>query len=274
MLINKIKQISSEPLTFITDLYKNRRVIRELTRREFKITYGTNYLGFAWAILEPLAMMLIMLLVFTYLRARSGNEYPFAVYLLTGVIAYEFFNKSLTQATRSIKFHSFLLKQGNFRMAILPMINIFSTLQTHLIILSITIPIFSLFGIYPSLYWFQVFYFIFAASVLLIGLSWITSSLLLFVEDIQYIINIVMRSAFFLTPIFWDLSMFPPKIAVILKLNPLYHIVEGYRMCFLYQKPFWSDMYSFVSFWIFTIIILLLGIFVFKRLRPHFSDVV
>jgi len=60
----------------------------------------------------------------------------------------------------------------------------------------------------------------------------------------------------------------------LLKLNPLFHIVEGYRMCFLYHKPFWSDMYSIVSFWIITIAIMITGIFVFKRLRPHFADVV
>jgi len=274
VLFIKTKVLVSEGIAFLSDIYKNRRIILELTRREFKITYGTNYLGLAWSVVEPMTMMLILLLVFTYLRPHTSNEYPFAIYLLTGVIAYDFFNKSFTQATRSIKFHSFLLKQGNFRMAILPMINIFSTLQTHLIILALSIPIFIFSGIYPTLYWLQLVYFIFAASVLLVGISWITSSMILFIWDIQYIINILMRTAFFLTPIFWDMSMFPPKIALLLKLNPLFHIIEGYRMCILYHRPFWSDMYSFVSFWIITIVILITGVIVFKRLRPHFADVV
>ncbi|MCF6341197.1 MAG: ABC transporter permease [Bacteroidales bacterium] len=274
MLTNKIKQLSGEAAGFLSDFYNSRRIIFVLARREFKITYGTNYLGFAWAVLEPLTMMMILLLVFTYLRARASNDYPFVVYLLSGVVAFEFFNKSLMQATRSIKFHSFLLKQGGFRMAILPIINILSTLKTHLVILIIAVSIFAFFGVYPSFYWFQLIYYIFAVVVLLIGLSWITASLVLFIPDIQYIINIVIRTAFFLTPIFWDMSMFPPKAALILKLNPLYHIVEGYRNCFLYHQAFWSDTYSFVSFWIITSIIFITGIFVFKRLRPHFADVV
>lgn len=274
MLKIKIKQIASETVDFFSDFYKNRRTIQELARREFKISYGFNFLGFAWAILEPLAMMLIMLLVFTYLRARATNDYPFVVFLLSGVVAFEFFNKSLMQGTKSIKFHSFLLKQGNFRMAFLPVINIFSTLKIHLILLVIAAIIFSFFHIYPSFYWLQLAYYIFAAVVLLIGLNWITSSIVLFIPDMQYIINIGMRSAFFLTPIFWDISMFPPKIAALLKFNPLYHIVDGYRMCFLYHKPFWSDTYSFISYWIITLVILATGIFVFKRLRPHFADVV
>lgn len=274
MLIKKTKQIARETADFFYDFYINRRIIRELANREFKISYGFNFLGFAWAIIEPLAMMLIMLLVFTYLRARATNEFPFVVYLLSGVIAFEFFNKSFVQATRSIKFHSFLLKQGNFRMAFLPIVDVFSTLKTHLIILVITAIIFAFFNIYPSFYWLQLIYYIFAASVLVIGLSWITSSMILFIPDIQYIINIGVRSAFFLTPIFWDISMFPPKIAILLKINPLYHIVDGYRMSFLYHQPFWSDTYSFVSYWIMTIIIFITGIFVFKKLRPHFADVV
>nr|NQU91752.1 ABC transporter permease [Bacteroidota bacterium] len=242
--MQKINQIADEAANFLSEFYKNRRIILELTRREFKITYGGNHLGFVWAVLEPVAMMLILLLVFTYLRARASNEYPFVVYLLSGVMAYDFFNKSLSQATRSIKTYSFLLKRGNFRMAILPLVTIFSTLITHLIILIIAVPIFAFSGVYPSWYWLQLVYFIFASGILLIGLTWITSSIVLFIWDVQYIINILMRTVFFLTPIFWDISMFPPKIVLLLKLNPLYHIVEGYRMCFLYHKPFWSDMYS------------------------------
>ncbi len=272
--LNGISLIMYKSRDLIQEFYSNRKILLELAKRDFKIMYGGNYLGLAWAIIEPVAMMFIMLLVFTYLRSRAGGEYPFVAYLLTGVMAYNFFNSGLSQATKSMKLFSYLIRQGNMKMAILPTVNILSSLITHIIILIIGAGIFATVKVYPSWYLLQLIYCFFASSVLLLGLTWITSSLVVFVWDINFIINIIMRGAFFLTPIFWNIEMFPHRFAAILKLNPLYHIVETYRMCFLYHKPFWSDTYSFVSFWIITIVILLLGAFVYKRLRPHFDDVV
>jgi len=268
-----IKYLIHEGRAIAQDVFLNRRIIFELTRREFKILYGNKYLGFIWALLEPVAMMLIMVLVFTYLRNRAMDDYPFPVYLLSGVIGFDFFNKSLTRATQSIKSYAYIVRRGHFRMSLLPLVNIVFNFQTHLIILIISACIFAFLGVYPSWYWLQLPYYFFASSMLLIGITWITSSLVVFILDIQYIINILMRTLFFLTPIFWQISMFPKKFAIILKLNPMYHIVEGYRSCFLYHKPFWSDMYSFTAFWIFTLAMLLIGGYVFRRLRPHFDDV-
>ncbi len=268
-----IKQILQEGKGFVRDVFLNRMIINELTRREFKIMYANKYLGFIWVLLEPVAMMLILVLVFTYLRRGNMDEFPFPVYLLSGVIGFNFFSNSLNRATQSIKSYSYIVRRGHFRTSLLPLVNITFNFQTHLIILFISILIFAAYGIFPSWYWLQLPYYFFASAMLLIGLTWITSSLVVFITDIQYIINIFTRTLFFLTPIFWQLSMFPPKFRPFLKLNPMYHIVEGYRSCFLYHKPFWSDMYALIAFWVITISMLLFGGWVFRKLRPHFDDV-
>lgn len=258
---------------FIADLVKKRNLIFHLARRDFKIKYTRNYFGLAWAVLEPLALLVIMLVVFTYLRHRGDREnIPFAVYMLSGLVGFEFISKGLQQATQSIRNYSYMIKLLHIPIRLIPSISIMSAFFTNLIILGIATGIILLHGFPVTWYWFQLLYFMLASWVFLIGLSWITSSVVIFVRDLQYVIGIVMRGLFFLTPIFWDLSMFPEKYRVWFKLNPLYHIVDGYRKTLLFGKPFWSDVEAMFSFWGATFIILLTGYYVFNKLSPHFAD--
>jgi ABC-type polysaccharide/polyol phosphate export permease len=270
-----IKQFYLEGIDFLKQLYLNRLLIFELTKRDFKTKYIQNLFGLSWAVLEPLSMLLILWIVFTKVFP-SGNTsgFPFYLYMLTGLIAYDFFNKALNQATRSIKDFSFLVKQVNFRIAVLPMIYIFSELIILGIILCVLMFFCLLSGVYPSVYWFQVFYYIFSACCLLISISWFTSSILCFFPDIYFIISITMRVLFFFTPIFWQVKTVSPQYIGILKLNPLFYLVEGFRMSFLTHQPFWSDTRGTLYYWLVTIFFFFIGIMVFKRLRPHFADVV
>jgi len=269
-----IKRFFIEALDFARQIYLNRHLISELTKRDFKNKYIKNLLGLSWAILEPLAMVVILWFVFTFLRGSRSGEYPFAIFMLTGLIAYDLFSNSLSFGTKSIQIYSFLLKQVNFRIAILPMVKIFSSVLMHLIILVIVLIILIASRIYPSLYWLQVFYYMIALVCLLVGVTWLTSSILLFFPDISNIISILVRILFFLTPIFYDISSFPETYAFIMKLNPLYYIVNGYRESFLYEIAFWSHPLLTIYYWGFTVVSILVGVVVFKRLRPHFADVI
>ena len=238
----KIKQFYIEGVDFIRQIYLHRRLIFELTKRDFKTQYADNIFGLSWAIVEPIAMMVILWLVFSFLRAGGSSDIPFHIYLLTGLIAYDFFNKCINQATRSIKSYSFLVKTVNFRIAVIPLIKIFSELAVHFIILGIVCGILILSGFYPNWYWFQILYYLFAQTLLVIGVSWFTASVLPFFPDITHIITITMRVLFFTTPIFWSFDTMSPTYAKIFSLNPLVYTVNGYRDSLVYQVPFWHHM--------------------------------
>ena len=269
-----IKRFFTEAIDFIRQIYVNRFLIKELTKRDFKASYIKNILGLSWALLEPMFMMSILWLVFTYIRIRKPGEYPFAVYLLTGMIAFDYFNKSLGKATGSIKAYDFLVKKVNFRVAIIPMVKIISELFLHLIIMGIVMIILIFNHVYPSFYWLQVIYYIFALYMLLVGISWFTSSVQLFFPDISNIITLGTRVLFFLTPIFWTIDIFPKRLAIFVKLNPLYYIVSGYRDSFLYHIAFWEKPELTLYYWCFTLLSIIIGVIVFKKLRPHFADVI
>lgn len=273
-MINPIR-LFKEAYNFLRHLYGNRYLILELTKRDFQQKYASNILGLAWAILDPLATMLIFWLVFGVgLRGGRDMGVPFVAYLITGITAYGFFQGTLAQATGSLKMYSFLIKKVDFRVSIVPLVKIFSELFLHGIVLAMTMLILIGNGVYPDWYWLQTAYYIFSVSMLTLGLSWVTSSVNLFFPDIANIVQIVLRFFFYLTPIFWDPKMFPGSIIRILKINPMYYIVEGYRNSLLFGRPFWENWQYGLYFWGVTAVSLLFGIVVFSRLKPHFADVV
>jgi len=268
-------KIIKESINFVTHLVKKRYLIFELTKRDFKQKYVTNVFGLAWAILDPLALMCIFWLVFGLgLRGGREMEIPFVTYLLTGLVAYQCFQTILAQAAGSIKSYSFLLDKVDFGVSIIPLVKIFSGYFVHGIIIGVMILILLVNGIFPTFYWLQVFYYTLALGVFLIGLSWFTSAVSLFFPDIQNIIAILLRFGFFLTPIIWDINMFPERIHWVFKLNPMYYIVSGYRDSFLFARGFWEEPLLGLYFWGLSAVVLLVGIFVFVKLKPHFADVV
>jgi ABC-type polysaccharide/polyol phosphate export permease len=270
-----LKQFFREALDFFYQIFLNRNLLMTLCFREFEKRYIKNFFGFIWAILDPLAFIVILYLVF---GERYGNKdpntIPFIVYLITGYIAFNFFNDSIMAITVTIKEHSFLLKKVNFRVAILPIVTVLSNLFVHGIVLIIAVVALLINHIHLSWYWFQLFYYIMALSIFLIAAGWLTSSIYLFFPDIKNIISIITRILFFLTPIFWNMNGLPPNTQFILKLNPVYYIVNGYRDSFLYNKGFWEHPLLTLYFWVVCFICLIVGVAVFKKLRPHFADVV
>jgi len=87
------------------------------------------------------------------------------------------------------------------------------------------------------------------------------------------LVNIVLQIGFWGTPIFWNIHIMPPGIQTILKLNPMFYIVQGYRDSFIYFSPFWERPYQALYFWTTAITIFIIGALIFKKLKPHFADV-
>jgi ABC-type polysaccharide/polyol phosphate export permease len=112
-----------------------------------------------------------------------------------------------------------------------------------------------------------------AMIVLMTGLSWITSSLIIFVRDVGQVVTMVLQFGFWLTPIVWDVQMMPAKYQRIMKLNPAYYITEGYRNSFMSGTWFWEYPRWTIEFWILTGFVFILGAILFVKLRPHFADV-
>lgn len=259
---------------FLTDLYKKKELILQLTLRDFRTRYLGSYLGLLWAFVQPAVTILILWFVFDIgFKSAPVDDLPFILWLITGYIPWLYFSEGLSNATHSITENSYLVQKMVFRVSMLPIIKVLSALMIHVFFALVIIAMFSAHGIYPSLHVIQLIYFCFSTFVLLVGLSWITSSLVIFLKDIGQAISIVLQIGFWLTPIFWSLKIVPEQFHIFIKLNPIYYIIEGYRDTFIYRKWFWEEPIMTCYFWGVTLSIFIIGAIVFTKLRPHFSDV-
>jgi lipopolysaccharide transport system permease protein/teichoic acid transport system permease protein len=258
----------------IFETWQSRKLILELAKKDMQMKYLGNYLGILWAFVHPIIMILIFWFVFQVgFKSMPVDNFPFVLWLMAGIIPWFFFSESLSSATNAITDNSFLVKKIVFRVGILPIVKIVSSLFIHFFFIISLFFMFYLYGYKPSIYNIQVLYYLFATIVFVLSLSFITSSLIVFLKDVGQIVAMGLQFLFWLTPIFWSFKIVPVEYQFLLKLNPLYYIVEGYRYTFIYHEWFWQHKYLTSYFWGITIITLICGVALFKRLRPHFSDV-
>jgi len=260
---------------FLIDIYVKRAIIYELAKRDFQLQYMGSYLGFIWVFLQPLIFISILYAIFTFgFRSGSSIDMPFSVYLITGMISWLYFSNILNVTVDVISSHAYLVNKVDFRLSILPIVKILSALVPHLFFILIAILIAWFHGFAPSIYTLQIFYYLFAMVALLLGFGWMTSSTSIFVKDVSKVVSIVVQFGFWLTPIFWNISMIPQKYQWIVKLNPVFYIISGYRDSLVSKIPFWSHPFGSLYYWVFTALVLFCGIAIFVKLRPHFAEVI
>jgi ABC-type polysaccharide/polyol phosphate export permease len=261
-------------LEFLKNLNKQQRLVYDLSKKDFETRYVGSYLGVVWAFVQPTIQILIFWFVFQVgFKSVPVDNLPFILWLICGMIPWFFFADSVQNASNSIIDNAYLVKKVVFRIDILPLVKIYSALYVHFFFILFLIAMFLIYGYTPSLYYLQIPYYLAATFVLVLGIGWLTSSLIVFLKDTGQVVAMVLQFGFWLTPIFYSLKIVPEKYQFLLKLNPMYYIVEGYRDTFIYNKWFWEHPKLTLNFWLAAILLLLVGRLVFKKLRPHFADI-
>lgn len=186
-----------------------------------------------------------------------------------------FFSDALSGGTRALLDYSYLVKKVVFKIDILPIVKIVSAVFVHLFFLAFAVLLYTLYGYYPDVYTLQVLYYSICLFVLVMGISYLTSAVVVFFRDLNQVINIVLQVGVWVTPIMWNIDTMDisPVLKNLLKLNPLYYIVQGYRDAFIGKVAFFERWELTIYFWVVTIVFVVLGTHVFKKLRMHFADV-
>lgn len=261
------------------ELYQNRHLIWKLAKNDFKKRYAGSYLGAVWAMVQPVVTVVMYWVVFDVIMSGAGNvmrgggDIPFVLFLTTGLVPWFFFNEAWTNGTQALLEYNYLVKKVVFKISILPIIKVIGATFIHAFFVCVLLLIATLYGYPPSIYTLQIIYFSFCAFILVLALSYITCALVVFMRDIAQILSIALQIGMWATPIMWDFGAVSPKIAVIMKLNPMVYIVNGYRGAIYEKTWFFQDFYSTMYFWIFTVVIFGIGALIFKKLKVHFADV-
>lgn len=261
-------------INFLRDIVISRQLIFDLAKNDFKSRFVGSYLGIIWAFVQPLVTILVLWVVFQVgFKAQPIADVPFILWLICGMIPWFFFNDSLSSATNSLLDYSYLVSKVVFRVSVLPIVKIMSSAFVHVMFIFFIFIMFSIKGFHPSIYNLQLFYYSFACAMLLVGLSWFTSAIGVFFRDTNQVMSIILQMGFWLTPIFWSYSMVPEEFLIYFKFNPMFYIVEGYRDSMINHIWFWQHNVLTIYFWLVTLFFFIIGALIFKRLRPHFSDV-
>lgn len=270
VLIKKRKAI----LSLSQEIYLNRQLMWNLSKNDFKTKYAGSYLGIFWAFVQPIVTVLIYWFVFQVgFRSAPIDNFPFVLWLVAGIVPWFFFSEALINATYSMVEYSYLVKKVVFKISILPIVKIIAAFFVHIFFVGFAILLFTLYGYPPTLYSIQVIYYTICVFVLVLGLSYATSAIIIFFKDLGQLIGILLQIGVWMTPIMWSYNMIPTKYQWIFKLNPMYYIVEGYRDSLINHVWFWERFNQTIYFWLVVGGIFITGTLIFKRLKIHFADV-
>ena len=265
--VRKIKNL-------LLETYQNREIVFGLAKNDFKVRYAGSYLGKIWALIQPVVTTLLYWFVFQMgFRAGSVENAPYVLWLMAGLIPWFYLPEAVSGSTNSLIEYSYLVKKVAFHISILPVVKVVSALFIHVFFLGLVMLIFAFYGYYPDLYTVQILYYLVCMVVLVLGVAYIVSALTVFFRDLRQIINIALQIGIWVTPIMWQHTMLSPNLQMIMKLNPVYYIVSGYRDCLINKTAFWQHGAWTLYFWAFAFGLLLIGTKLFNKLKIHFADV-
>lgn len=266
----------SKTIAYFKGLFASGRIIRALAGNDFKARYSGSYFGAAWGFVQPIVTILVYWFVFSVgLKAsRPAGEAPFILWMTAGIVPWFFFAEAVTAATNCMQEYGYLVKKVVFRYSVLPAVKVLSALIVHAFFILLLMILFAIYGYFPTVYYLQLPYYVLCAFALSMAVSIVTSTVNVFFRDTKQIVAIALQLGFWATPIVWDISGIGiPAVSTVLRLNPVYYVVEGFRNVFVNRAWFFEQPLYTLYFWAVSLLLLFAGIRLFERLKPHFSDV-
>lgn len=268
-------------LYILKDLLNNKKLIMNLAKNDFKTKYAGSYLGIIWAFVQPIITVVLYWFVFQLALnvgsqfTKEGIEVPYVLWLVAGLVPWFFFQDALNAGTSALLEYSYLVKKVVFNISVLPVVKIISALFVHVFFCAFMLILFACYGYFPDLYTLQIFYYSVCMIVLAAGIVYLTSAVVVFFRDLSQLIGVFLQIGVWMTPIMWNIDVmnFSPVLTFVLKANPMYYIVSGYRDSLINKIGFWENPILTIYFWVLSILLFFLGSTIFKKLRVHFADV-
>jgi len=249
-------------------MFQYNELVKNLTIKEFKLRYRNSVLGFIWSLLNPLAMMIILTLVFsTLLRAGIEN---FPVFLLPALLAWRFFSVSTSMSLYSIIGNSPLVTKIYFPRWLLVLSSNLANLIGSSLEFAVLFPLLIFLGMKITYLVLLLPVTLVLEFILIIGVSFILAPLNVYYRDFNEIWNITLQIGFFLCPIIYSISLIPERYISAYSLNPMTRVIESIRKALYYSTlPTLAD---FTIILVSGLILLLVGYLVFRKLEPRFAE--
>ena len=260
--------------SFLDDIFHDRAILWGLAKNDVRTKFAASLLGSVWAFIQPLVTLLIFWFVFQVgFKNPPVSNVPFIVWFAPAYLAWSFFSEALTSGSNCLTEYSYLVRKVNFRVSIIPLVKIISSAYVHVFFILFIFILLICNNVQLSIYNIQVVYYFGCTVFLLIGLCWLLSGIAPFLKDTVNMVGVIIQIGFWLTPIFWSPDGMEPWVEIVLRLNPMFYICQGYRDAFIDHVWFWERGLDNLIFMIIACIFFVIGAHLFRKLRPQFADV-
>ena len=250
------------------NLYQYRELLKTNVKKEIRGRYKNSILGVLWSFLNPLLQLAVYALIFPLILK---NDIPYyTIFVCVGLIPWTFFTTTVNQAAFTIIANGNIIKKVYFPREILPISVVTSNAVNFVISTIIILAFVIIYGLGVTPYILLYPFILLIQYILLLGISFILSSITVYFRDLEHIIGIILMVMFYATPIVYSLDTLPEPFVTIMQLNPMAHIIEGYRSIFYYQTM--PNMNNLLILLAFSIILLVIGYFIFKKLQKGFAE--
>ncbi|HLS71159.1 MAG TPA: ABC transporter permease [Chitinophagaceae bacterium] len=276
-MINKEKDyhiINVNPDSFVEyfrKLIQYRFLILAFAKRDLKVKYAQTFLGVAWSILQPLTGVVIFTFFFSYILGWTSGDLPYSIYVLSGLLGWNFFSYIVNAGSTSVQESSHLIKKIYFPKSILPLSKVVVASVELALSFLLLIPLMLYFG--EMITWrivFLPFVLLFNVLCALTFVFWL-SAFAYKKRDLFHLMPFVLYFGIWLTPVFFDYNILPEKLRFLMDYNPMANVVSLWRwMLFDYSSFQWIWVMNFGI----ILTACLLGMYIYNRRESAFADYV
>jgi lipopolysaccharide transport system permease protein len=256
----------------LKELWAYRELLYFLIWRDVKVRYKQTALGAAWAILQPIFTMIVFSLFFGRLGKMPSDGIPYPLFSFAALVPWTYFSHGLSQASNSLVGSANLIKKVYFPRLSIPIASVASGLIDFMLAFLVLIGMIVYYGIVPTINVIWLPLFLLLTLITALGVSLWLSALNVHFRDVRHVIPFLTQLWLFATPIAYPSSLLSEPWRTLYSLNPMVGVVEGFRWALLGTSTAPGPMIIVSS--IAAVVILVSGVFYFRRLEKTFADVV
>ena len=215
-----------------TEIVRNRELIWALAIKELHVRYKRSALGFLWALLNPLLMMIVLTMVFSTLMQATIHDYP--IFLMSTLLPWTFFSQSLSYSADSIVSNGDLLKKVYVAKCVFPLAAVLSNIINFLLSMVPLVLLLVFFRFPFHRTWFYLFVPFFSVVLFTMGCIFFFAMVNVFFRDMAHILQVLLSAWYFFCPIIYPLDLVPARYHTLFRLNPLVYPLNGFRLAIYY----------------------------------------